>query len=260
MNSGNYNILGLKLTVSDINFILRMMKTYLKRNRNFLVESLPINQIVLANLNKDLYIVLNKFDCLLPESIWVMNSINFLYGTNFKNRIRGTELMLKICRMAEKEGFKIFLCGSTQSTLQALSNKLLSDFPKLKIVGFLSPPFRNLAKEEKENIIEVIDKSMVDILFIALGTPRQEIFAHDLLYKKPTLSKPIVIVPVGAVFDFISGTKPQAPKLIQETGLEWLFRFICEPGRLWKRYLIYGPLFLMLVISQKITMSLKKSI
>ncbi len=257
MIKSKYNLLGLQIIDCEEDHLLSEIRSYIKNKKNLLIAALPVNQIIISYLDKKFNNVLNKFNYLIPDSVWVKWSINFLYNIKIKDRVRGTELTLKICEMAEKKGFKIFLYGSTQSTLKVLNKRLLSAFPKLKIVGTLSPPFRNLTYEEKENTVKVIDKSMVDILFIALGTPKQEIFAHDLLYKNPSLRKPAVIVPVGAVFDFISGVKSQAPKWIQDIGFEWLYRLIQEPRRLWKRYLIYGPLFILLISYQKIKSIIK---
>ncbi len=257
MIKGKYNLLGLQITDCDEDHLLSEIRSYIRNKKNLLIAALPVNQIIISYLDKKFNNVLNKFNYLIPDSVWVKWSINFLYNSKIKDRIRGTDLTLEICKMAQKGKYKIFLYGSTESTLRALSNKLLSDFPRLQIVGLLSPPFRDLTLKEKENTVKVIDNSMADILFIALGTPKQEIFAHDLLYKNPSLRKPTVIVPVGAVFDFISGAKPQAPKWIQDIGFEWLYRLIQEPRRLWKRYLVYGPLFILLISYQKIKSIIK---
>lgn len=256
MIKGQYNILGLQITDCEANHLLAEIKSHIKNKKNLLIAALPINQIIIAYLDSKFKYVLNKFNYLIPDSVWVKWSINLLYNTKIKDRIRGTNLTLEICKLAQDKGYKVFLYGSTKSTLLNLKKNLEKQFPLIKIVGSLSPPFRDLNMKDKTELIDKLIKYKVNILFIALGTPKQEIFGYDLVYNEPRYSKPIIIVPVGAVFDFISGNKKQAPKWMQETGLEWLFRLIQEPRRLWKRYLIYGPLFIYLIFIQKISSTL----
>lgn len=258
MIKGKYNILGLKLTACDIEYLLDKIKSNLEHNQNTLIASLPVNQIMISYFNKEFKNILNKFDYLVADSPWVKNSLNFLYNLNLQEKIRGTDLTLRICELAEKQRYRIFLYGSTKATLKLLKDNLSKKYSKLLISGVLSPPFGDLESSDKSKLLERLETLKIDILFIALGTPKQEIFAYDLLYKYPSYKKPIVIIPVGAVFDFISGNKKQAPKIIQNIGFEWLFRLLQEPGRLWKRYLIYGPIFIFLIFIQKVRILLSR--
>lgn len=258
MVKGKYNILGLDLTACDIEYLLDKIKSNLKHKQNTLIASLPVNQIMLAHFNKEFKNILNKFDYLVADSPWVKRSLNFLYHINLKEKVRGTDLTLSICELAEKYKYRIFLYGSTKKTLQSLKVNLNRKYHSLQISGAFAPPFGDLNTSDKFKLLERLETLNIDILFIALGTPKQEIFAYDLLYKNPSYKKPIVIVPVGAVFDFVSGNKKQAPVWMQDLGLEWLFRLIQEPGRLWKRYLIYGPIFIVLIIFQKARLLLSR--
>jgi N-acetylglucosaminyldiphosphoundecaprenol N-acetyl-beta-D-mannosaminyltransferase len=121
-------------------------------------------------------------------------------------------------------------------------------FPGLKIAGYRSPPFRELTEEEDKKVVEAINKASPDVLWIGLGGAKQELWMYNY---KNRLKVP-VMVGVGAAFDFLSGTKKQAPKWMQKSGLEWLFRLITEPGRLWKRYILGNSIFIYLVCKELI--------
>ena len=249
---GKYKILKNNITVCDPDFILNEIKKRIEVQKNLLISPIASYTLILATLEKKLEGTLNNFDYLLPDGLWVKKTIHFLYGVRGIERIRGSDLLLKVCNLVQKNRYKIFLYGTTDATLQRLKTTLKKLFPKINIVGVMPSRFRELSSRDKAELINHIEKLRVNILFVALGSPRQEFFAYDILYGKPHFKRAIIVIPVGAAFDFISGVKPQAPEWIQNSGFEWLFRLICEPRRLWKRYLIYGPLFIFLVLFQKI--------
>jgi N-acetylglucosaminyldiphosphoundecaprenol N-acetyl-beta-D-mannosaminyltransferase len=161
--------------------------------------------------------------------------------------------MLYSCGMAEKEGYSVFLYGSKPETLEKLKTTLVNRFPRLKIAGTYSPPFRKLDTHEETKIIQMINAASPDILFVGLGVPRQEkwMARHCQTIKVP------ITIGIGAAFDFISGEKKQAPTWMQARGLEWFFRLLSEPRRLWTRYLIYNPLFVFLFLIQLTGTTLK---
>ena len=123
--------------------------------------------------------------------------------------------------------------------------RLKGQFPNLEVVGVHSPPFRDLTEDEDRSISEQINIANPDIVWVGISTPKQEKWMSSHLER---LSAP-VLIGVGAAFDFLSGNKPQAPRWIQRSGLEWIFRLLSEPGRLWRRYAEY-PYFALLVIAQ----------
>ncbi len=248
---GKFDVLGLNISVCDHDFISEEIRKSINNKKKFLIAPLASQTFVLAYQDIKIRTLLNKYNYLFSDSIWVKRAINFLYSLGSKGRIRGSNLVLRICDIAQKNKYRLFLYGTTQETLTALKLRLKTLYPKLQIVDALPSKFRQLSLFEKRKLIDRIDQSNTDILLIALGSPLQEIFAFELLYEKPLLHKPIAVIPVGAAFDFISGIKPQAPKWIQESGLEWLFRLFCEPKRLWKRYFIFGPHFIFLILIQK---------
>ena len=165
-----------------------------------------------------------------------------LSGFSDIRRVYGPDLMLELCRRSVDSGARHFCYGSTPEVLDRLVARLRTLYPGLRIAGTHSPPFRPLTDEETAAVIDKINRSGADILWVGLGAPKQEQWMAEI---RPRLQTP-VMVGVGAAFDFIAGTKPQAPPIVRRLGLEWLFRLLSEPGRLWKRYLSTNPAFLWL--------------
>jgi N-acetylglucosaminyldiphosphoundecaprenol N-acetyl-beta-D-mannosaminyltransferase len=155
-------------------------------------------------------------------------------------------LMLDLCRSSATKGHRIFLYGGAPAVLTALEASLVKRFPDLRVTGRYSPPFRPLSEEEDRQIVALIQASEADLIFVGLGTPKQERWMHDHRHSLPGLT----MIGVGAAFDFHAGHTPQAPPWIQRSGLEWLFRLIVEPARLWRRYVLITPRFLPLWLVQ----------
>ncbi len=165
-------------------------------------------------------------------------ALNWLHGAQLEQRLTGSELMWRLCQRASTEGVPIYLYGSTPQTLAALSVNLRRAFPALQIVGAESPPYRALSAEEVTAMIQRVNASGAGLMFLGLGCPKQDLFAAE-----HTDQLKVVQLCVGAAFDFHAGTKPIAPSWMQRCGLEWLFRLLHEPRRLWKRYLVTNTKF-----------------
>ena len=168
--------------------------------------------------------------------VWLARS----HGCQDIARTYGPDLMLEVCNHGQDLGLRHFFYGGTEDTLQKLQQKLLESYPQILIAGSYAPPFRAEVWQEDKEIIDRINNSAADIVWVGLGSPKQDFWMH---LHRPLLNVP-VIVGAGAAFDFCSGVKPQAPRWMQGCGLEWFFRLCCEPGRLWKRYLMGNSLFL----------------
>ena len=144
-----------------------------------------------------------------------------------------------------KKNLPVYFYGSQLHVLEALENNLKKSFPRLDIVHLAPSQFRTITVEEKQAVIEHIQNSQARIVFVGLGCPRQEVWIYEY---REALSMPLIAV--GAAFDFHAGTLSQAPASLQRLGLEWLYRLICEPNRLWKRYIFLNPLYLWLITLQ----------
>lgn len=161
-------------------------------------------------------------------------------------RIYGPDLMWTVCRDAERNGYEIFLYGSSEQTLKRLSRRISEGFPHLRVAGTLAPPYRPLTPQEENRVAGRINESGASIVFVGISTPKQELWMRKF---RPLL-RPPVIIGVGAAFDFLAGTKRQAPHWVRRSGMEWLFRLLQEPGRLFPRYAVSGPVFLWLALRQ----------
>jgi N-acetylglucosaminyldiphosphoundecaprenol N-acetyl-beta-D-mannosaminyltransferase len=156
--------------------------------------------------------------------------------------------MLEICRASVPHGYRHFFYGTTEKTLKRLTDSLCERFPGFQVAGVYAPPFRPLTDAERAIVVARINESSPDIIWVGLGCPKQELWMAE---HRPYLEAP-VMVGVGAVFDFLSGTLRQAPRWIQPLCLEWLFRLLVEPRRLWRRYLLNNPQFIFLLALQRL--------
>jgi N-acetylglucosaminyldiphosphoundecaprenol N-acetyl-beta-D-mannosaminyltransferase len=163
-----------------------------------------------------------------------------LQGFKEMSRVYGPDLMLEVCKLSVKNGYTHFFYGGKDGVAQQLEKNLTKRFPGLKVVGTYTPPFRPLSSHEEQELIKLVHDARPDIFWVGLGTPKQEKFMAQYLDKLDTK----LMIGVGAAFDIHSGQTRQAPRWMQRSGLEWLFRLLQEPRRLWRRYLINNPLFL----------------
>lgn len=187
--------------------------------------------------------ILNRADLITPDGmplVWMLR----LKGIRSQQRIYGPTLMLKVLEMAAREKIPVGFYGGDPNTLEILLRRMRAKFPDLEISYGFSPPFGDLSSEETKEVREKIVASAVRILFVGLGCPRQEKWIDA---ERGHIAA--VMIGVGAAFDFHAQMKPQAPAWMQKTGLEWLFRLLSEPRRLWRRYLHHVPRFIVLAIA-----------
>jgi len=179
-----------------------------------------------------------------------------IYNYHLKKRVYGPDLMLEFLKKADFKGYSNFFYGSAKEVLNLLIKNFKIKFPSLNIVGVYSPPFRELTVDEDREIVDMINRASPDVLWVSLGCSKQQLWMYE---HKDKLNVP-VMVGVGAAFDFLSGVKPQAPRWMRDNGFEWLFRLFTEPKRLWRRYLINGPLFVYFVAQELVCNFLKNKL
>jgi len=163
-------------------------------------------------------------------------------------RVYGPDLMLAVFEQAQAERLKHYLLGGTPRVAELLREELLRRFPQALIVGTSSPPFRDLTPKEWEREVDTIRASGAQLVWVGLGTPKQDWAVSALARKTAT-----VVLAVGAAFDFIAGEQRQAPRWMQRNGLEWLFRLSTDPRRLWRRYVFGNARFIQAVLRATIT-------
>jgi N-acetylglucosaminyldiphosphoundecaprenol N-acetyl-beta-D-mannosaminyltransferase len=242
---GKKNVIGILINTVDYETALDVIFRAARERRGTAVSALAVHGVMSGVLNSEHKFRLNHFDLLVPDGQPVRWVLNWLHKAHLPERVYGPTLTLKVCERTAVEGHSIYLYGSTAEILAALARSLHQKFPGIKIAGAEPSKFRRMSPEEKTELVARILASGASITLVGLGCPRQEVFAFEF---RDVLSMPILAV--GAAFPFLAGLVPQAPPWMQDRGLEWLFRLISEPGRLWRRYLYLNPAYLFLVALQ----------
>jgi N-acetylglucosaminyldiphosphoundecaprenol N-acetyl-beta-D-mannosaminyltransferase len=197
--------------------------------------------LALADRDPELHGVLNRAALNLPDGQPVVWANKLLHrGTPLPTtRVYGPDLLLQVFGLAQREGLRHYLLGSTPDVLDSMTAELRRRFPRALIAGASSPPFRPLDPAELRDQQQDILDCEADIVWVGLGTPKQDVHAAELAAELP-----VVCVAVGAAFDFVAGSKRQAPRWMRRGGLEWTFRLGYEPRRLWRRYLFGNARFI----------------
>lgn len=188
---------------------------------------------------------LNGAEWVTPDGMPVVWALRQM-GAREVDRVYGPDLLLGLSEISARRGYRQFYLGGASGVAQALAQALEQRFAGLPVAGTFSPPFRELTGAEEQSMLLQINSSGAHVVWVGLGSPRQDLW---MARYRARLSAPL-LVGVGAAFDFLSGRQAQAPRWMQHSGLEWLFRFVQEPRRLWRRYLVYNPKFLFHVTLQ----------
>ena len=187
-----------------------------------------------------MYTALRRSTLTVPDGMPLVWAANYL-GEGLRDRVYGPELMLRYNERCAELGHRVWLYGGRdQGSLVQLALSMRRRHPGIQIVGGYSPPFRRLREEEDQAIVDQINDARPDVLWVGIGVPKQEKWMAEM---RPKLEVP-VLCGVGAAFDFHAGRISQAPRWMQERGLEWTYRIAQEPRRLLPRYLYYNPRFL----------------
>lgn len=233
-------VVGVPLAVIDYDRTLERMDAMVAERRLGYVCACNVHTVMASQEDPELRAALiSPYALNVPDGqplVWAINAL----GHSLTDRVYGPELMARACARAAATEHRFYLYGGRdQEALVRLAANLRRRFPGVNIVGGYAPPFRPLSDEERAAIIEEINDSEADVVWVGIGVPKQEKWMAQM---RPHLKAP-VLVGVGAAFDFHAGLVPQAPPLLQGAGLEWAYRLVQEPRRLWRRYLRYNPRF-----------------
>jgi N-acetylglucosaminyldiphosphoundecaprenol N-acetyl-beta-D-mannosaminyltransferase len=235
------SVLGILIDPVDYATAVQRVVDAARNRRGAAISAMAVHGIMTGVSDPEHKYRLNSFDLLLPDGQPVRWMLNLKHRSGLRDRVYGPSLTLRVCERAAQEGLPVFFYGSVPSVLDSLRKNLLTRYPGLIIAGTEPSKFRNLTSQEKTELVERIHGSGARIVFVGLGCPRQEVFAYEF---REAISLPLLAV--GAAFPFIGGELEQAPRKLQDLGLEWLFRFSREPRRLWRRYLLLNPAYLAL--------------
>lgn len=240
-------ILNVKINPLNMDLTLAQFEVWINTKTQAYVCVAPAHSIMECVNDPTLLPIFNDVDMVTPDGmaiVWLLQ----LKGYKETRRVYGPDLLLASCHHGIEKNWKHFFYGGEPGVAKRLADRLQNQIPNLQVAGTYSPPFGRPRADEEKSLIEMLNHSNADILWVGMSSPWQEVWMHE---HRDKINIPVV-VGVGAAFDFLSGVKPQAPRWIQHIGMEWLFRLLKEPKRLWPRYKQY-PRFVYLALKELAT-------
>jgi N-acetylglucosaminyldiphosphoundecaprenol N-acetyl-beta-D-mannosaminyltransferase len=244
MRNDRGDVLGVGVSAITMEDAIATLERWIGEGRREYVCVTGVHGVMESQRSEAIRRIHNGAGMVTPDGmpiVWLLR----LAGHKYADRVYGPDLMRLLLRHSETRGYTHYLYGASESTLLRLQSRLATEYVGAQIVGAYSPPFRDVSDAEDKCIVEKINHANPDIVWIGLSTPKQECWmaAHRSLLDAR------VLIGVGAAFDFLAGTVKQAPRVIQRSGFEWLYRLCLEPRRLWKRYAVNNSRFILLIIA-----------
>ncbi len=240
-----FNVLGVGVCAINMDMALETIEHWISDKKSNYITVTGVHGVIESQFDEGLRRIHNEAGMVTPDGM-PMVWLGRFGGFEFMRRVYGPDLMLAVFEKSQSAGFRHFFYGGNEGVPQLLRDKLVERYPGLQVVGTYSPPFRPLTDEEQAAVTELINDANPDIVWVGLSTPKQERWMAGQVRR---LNAP-VLIGVGAAFDYHAGLKKQAPRWMQRSGLEWFFRLMSEPRRLWRRYLKNNVLFLYLIALQ----------
>ncbi|MEP1124946.1 MAG: WecB/TagA/CpsF family glycosyltransferase [Ilumatobacter sp.] len=247
IDRGKVSVLGVDVDAVDYEAATARIIDAAREGRPYSVSALAVHGVMEGVDDAQHISRLNDFDLITPDGQPVRWAMNWLHGTALTDRVYGPNLTLHVCRAAAAADLPVYFYGSTQEVLDHLAARLPTLTPGIRIAGMQPSRFTTSTPDELDAIAQDIKASGAMITMVGLGCPRQEVFAHENAHR---LSMPLLAV--GAAFDFHAGLATEPPEWVQRAGLQWLQRLVANPRRLWRRYLILNPRYVVRVVGQKI--------
>lgn len=237
------DILGVGVSPINLDDAIATIERWVgERSRKYVCIA-GVHGIMESRRDQQLRRIHNEAGMVTPDGmplVWLLR----LFGKGDVDRVYGPDLMRKMTAVSSLRGYRQFYYGGAEGVAHKLKQVLVNAHPNLEVAGTLCPPFRELTPGEDQADVDAINMARPDIIWVGLSTPKQEFWMARHLGR---IEAPVMIG-VGAAFDFLAGTKRQAPRWMQRSGLEWLFRLCSEPRRLWRRYAYIVPGFIILVV------------
>ncbi|MGZ5712474.1 MAG: WecB/TagA/CpsF family glycosyltransferase, partial [Burkholderiales bacterium] len=239
------DILGVGVSPVNLNNAIATIERWIsERSRNYVCIT-GVHGVMESRRDKRLRSIHNEAGMVTPDGmplVWLLR----LLGNGNVGRVYGPDLMRKMTAVSSLHGYRQFYYGGAEGVADKLKQSLTAAHPNLEVAGTLCPPFRELTPEEDQAVVDAINAARPHIVWVGLSTPKQEFWMAEHLGR---IAAPVMLG-VGAAFDFLAGTKRQAPLWMQRNGLEWLFRLCSEPRRLWRRYAYIVPGFTILAVGE----------
>ena len=239
------NVLGVGISAVDLPGAVDIIEGWIRRREQHYVCVTSVHGVMECQRDEGLRRIFNQSGLTTPDGmplVWLGRRAGFPGMA----RVYGPDLMLALCERSAHGAYRHFFYGAAPGVPERLAERLREQVPGLEVVGTYSPPFRPLTEEERAETVAMINRDNPEVVWVGLSTPKQERW----MWEHVEDIEASVLIGVGAAFDFLSGRVRQAPRWIQRSGLEWVFRLIQEPRRLWRRYLVNNPSFVMLVLLQ----------
>lgn len=248
IESKTSNVIGFSVTALPFAAQIKLILEWASSHTSKVVCVANVHMLIEAYWYPEFSSVLKSADLVTPDGmplVWMMK----LMGMREQNRVAGMDILLSLCQLAPARNISVFFLGSEATILEKMKMKLEQQFPDLQIAGMDPLPFRPLTREENAAIIQKIHASGAGLVLLSLGCPKQEYWMHQHKGKIQA-----VMIGLGGVFPVVAGVHKRAPLWMRNVGLEWCYRLIQEPRRLWIRYLRTSPSFIWLALRQLLTL------
>ena len=238
------DVLGVPVDVLNMDRAVRVILGWAEKKEARYVCIRDVHGVIRAHDDPEIMAIHERADLVTPDGmplVW----LGRLRGHEQMGRVSGSDLVDAVCASSVGREVGHFFIGGKPGVADKMAGNLAAKYPGLRIAGTLSPPFTDMTPAEAGAIEQALIQSGASIIWVGLGTPKQELWMRDHVGRIPGAT----LIGVGAAFDFQAGNVPRAPRWMQRSGLEWVYRVMTEPRRLWKRYLLLAPRFIYLLIS-----------
>lgn len=233
------DVFTIRTTAQSFDHAIDTMLGYLTKDETHYISTCTVATLMQAKDNSAIQSALEKADMVCADGmpiVWMQKRL----GHAFAERVYGPDILQALCQKTENSDIRHFFYGGLGDVPQLMVSALRRDYPNLSIVGLQAPPMIDMRNEPQQKTIDELNALHTDIIWVGLGSPKQDLWMQAY---QPHLNARLLIG-VGAAFDFVAGVKPQAPRWMQKNGLEWLYRLMSEPRRLWRRYFVYNSRFI----------------
>jgi N-acetylglucosaminyldiphosphoundecaprenol N-acetyl-beta-D-mannosaminyltransferase len=245
IDQGKQNLLGVLVDAIDYEAAVARVLDAAAARHSLTVSALAVHGVMEAVADPEMRHRVNALDLVTPDGQPVRWALNALHGAALSDRCYGPTLTWRVCEAAAGAALPVYLYGSTPEVVALLERNLRRRLPGLVVAGSSPSAFARVAPSELDEIAQRIERSGARIVLVGLGCPRQEVFAYEMRHR---LALPVLAV--GAAFDYHAGLRRQPPGWVQRGGLQWLWRLLEDPRRLWRRYLTTNPSFVAGVLLQ----------
>jgi N-acetylglucosaminyldiphosphoundecaprenol N-acetyl-beta-D-mannosaminyltransferase len=238
------DVLGVGISVTDPADARRLIGTWIEGGHRDYVCLTPVSGVMAAQRDPEVMRALNGAGLTAPDGMPMVWSGRYA-GAKDIERVYGPDLMAAVCAEGANRGWRAFLYGGGEGVADRLAGRLKARYPGLEISGTITPPFRPLTETEKSETAAAITASGAELVWVGLSTPKQDLWMAEMIER---FERPVVLLGVGAAFDVHAGLVKQPPAWLGPLGLFWFYRLIQEPRRLWRRYAMDIPGFILKVM------------